>query len=184
MADKSMDKKIIFLMVVLVWLVVGSPADQGQRAYGAPVGASAGGNTPTVFDPFAVDPTALPNMQDLPAPAEMVNKYERPRKYTGIIKNKSSCDVSLYSRNSGATLIIPAHGWIEYDAWVRHFPVTAYCEGKPFYCLNINANPSAYPFMCKNYDFMVEIPGKVEGYPARYPGKKLKRRVRKERAVG
>ena len=180
-----MEKKIIFLILAMVWLVVGSPIDQAQRAYAAPVGASAGGNAPLVFDPFEVDPTALPNMRDLPTPADMV-KHERPRLYTGIIKNKSSRDVSLYSGNSDAVLIIPAHGWIEYDAWVRRFALTAYCDGKPFYCLNINANPKAYPFMCKNYDFMVEIvkPEGGKGYPGRYPGKKLKRRVRKERALG
>ena len=106
-----------------------------------------------------------------------------PRQYTGIIKNKSNCDVSLYSHNSDATLIIPAHSWIEYSAWVRHFRVTAYCDGKPFYCLNICANPSTYPFMCKKYDFMVEIPGKCEERQW-HPGKKLKRRVRRMRAVG
>ena len=153
-----MDKKIIFLILAMVWLVVGFPTDQGQRAYAAPLGTSVGGNAPLAFDPFQVDTTALPNMRDLPTPT-VVMQHERPREYTGIIKNESNCDVSLYSRNSDATLIIPAHSWIEYNAWVRHFPVTAYCEGKPFYCLNINANPSAYPFMCKNYDFMVEIPG-------------------------
>lgn len=176
-----MDKKIIFLMLAMVWLVAGFPTDRGQRAYAAPVAASAGGNAPMAFDPLEVDPTALPNIRDLPAPAD-ITQHERPRRYTGIIKNRSSCDVSLYSGNSGATLIIPAHGWIEYDAWVRHFNLTAYCDGKPYYCMNINANPAAYPFMCKKYDFMVEIvkPEAVE----RYPGKKLKRRVRKERALG
>jgi hypothetical protein len=182
MADNSMDKKIIFLILAMVWLVVGFPTDQVHRAYAYRVQTSAGATADSVFDPFQVDTTALPNMRDLPAPA-VVMQHERPQLYTGIIKNKSNCDVSLYSRNSDATLIIPAHGWIEYQAWVRHFPLTAYCDGKPFYCFNINANPSAYPFMCKKYDFMVEIPGKYEGRQC-YPGKKLKRRVRRMRAVG
>lgn len=175
-----MDKKIIFLILAMVWLVVGSPTDQAQRAYAAPVGASAGDNDPLFSVPY-VDPTTLPNMRDLPTPADMV-KHERPRLYTGIIKNKSNCDVSLYSGNSDAALIIPAHGWIEYDAWLRHFDLTAYCDGKPYYCLNINANPKAYPFMCKNYDFMVEIV-KPEGVQ-KYRGKKLKRRLKKEKALG
>lgn len=180
-----MYKKIIFLMLAMVWLVAGFPTDQGQRAYAAPLAASTGGNDSLVFDPFTVDPGALPNVRDLPVPTNVM-QHERPRRYTGIIKNRSNCDVSLYSRNSNATLIIPAHGWIEYDAWVRHFNLTAYCDGKPYYCMNINANPAAYPFMCKNYDFMVEIvkPEGGQGYPGRYPGKKLKRRVRKERALG
>jgi hypothetical protein len=183
MGEKSMGKKIIFLILAMLWLVAGYPADQVQRAYAYPVGAAADGNASMGFEPVKGDSGALRNMQELSTP-EAAGQYERPRLYTGIIKNKSNCDVSLYSRNSNATLIIPAHGWIEYNAWMRHFPLTAYCDGKPFYCFNINANPAAYPFMCKNYDFMVEIPGKMEGQPARYPGKKLKRRVRKERSFG
>jgi len=184
MADKSMDKKIIFLILAMVWLVVGSPMDQKQRAYAAPVGASAGANEPLVFDPLEVDPSALPNMRDLPTPGALV-KHDRPRKYTGIIKNNSNCDVSLYSGNSDGVLIIPARSWIEYISWKRRFELTAYCNGKPYYCLNINANPKCYPFMCQNYDFMAEIvkPGGVEGVQS-YPGKKLKRRVHKAKALG
>jgi len=179
-----MDKKIIFLMLALVWLVVGLPTDQAQRAYAAPVGASAGGNAPPVFDPFELDPSALPNMRDLPTPGALV-KHDRPRKYTGIIKNNSNCDVSLYSGNSDGVLIIPARSWIEYISWKRRFELTAYCDSKPYYCLNINANPNCYPFMCQNYDFMAEIvkPGGVEGVQS-YPGKKLKRRVHKAKALG
>ncbi|MGA8571303.1 MAG: hypothetical protein ACLP7A_03205 [Desulfobaccales bacterium] len=177
-----MDKKIIFLILAMFWLVVGFPTDHVQRAYAYPVGESADCNACMGFEPVKGDSGALPNVQ-YPFTPEAAGQYERPREYTGIIKNKSNCDVSLYSRNSDATLIIPAHSWIEYSAWVRHFPVTAYCEGKPFYCLNICANPNSYPFMCKNYDFMVEIPGGREGRQG-YPGKKLKRRVRKLRAVG
>ncbi|MGC2432756.1 MAG: hypothetical protein WA433_03155, partial [Desulfobaccales bacterium] len=68
---------------------------------------------------------------------------------------------------------------------VRAFGLTIYCDGKPYYCLNIHAKPRAYPFMCEKYDFMAEIvkPGGMEGGEG-YPGKKLKRRVRKTRAVG
>ncbi len=174
-----MGKKVIFLILAMVWLVVGGPADQGQRAYAASV--SAVGNAPPPLDPLEVDAATLPDMQDLPSPAGLLQQG-RPHRYTGIIKNRSNCDVSLYSHNSDAALIIPAHGWIEYDAWLRHFPLTAYCDGKPFYCLDINANPKAYPFMCKKYDFMVEIvgPGGAQGYQ----GKKLKRRVRRVKTLG
>ncbi len=35
--------------------------------------------------------------------------------------------------------------------------MTAYHDGKPFYCLKLFADPSEYPFMCKKYDFMAEI---------------------------
>ena len=66
---------------------------------------------------------------------------EPPRKYTGIIKNKTAYEVSVPSGNSGATLIIPARGWIEYTSYERHFDLTAYHAGKPFYCMKINADP-------------------------------------------
>ena len=157
-----MDKKIIFLILAMVWLVVGFPINQVQRAYAYPVGASANGNACKGFEPVKGDSGALRNRQELSTP-EAVGPYAWPRQYTGIIKNKSNCDVSLYSHNSDAILIIPAHSWIEYSAWVRQFGVTAYCDGKPFYCLNICANPSTYPFMCKKYDFMVEIPWEMRG---------------------
>ncbi|MGA7576650.1 MAG: hypothetical protein WBW52_00710 [Desulfobaccales bacterium] len=163
-----MDKKIIFLMCFLIfmaWSVGG--LSMGQQ----PAPDQSAFPPQAAAEPAAINPY-VPGAQQ-----------GWPRQYTGIIKNKSNCDVSLYSRNSDATLIIPAHSWIEYSAWVPHFPVTAYCDGKPFYCLNICANPSAYPFMCKKYDFMVEIPGKYEGRQW-HPGKKLKRRVRRMRAVG
>jgi len=108
-----------------------------------------------------------------------------PRKYTGIIKNRTGVDVSLHSGNSDATLIIPAHGWIEYDAWLRHFDLTAYYKGKPYCCLKICANPEGYPFMCKKYDFMVEICNACGKPDQGGPVKKLKRRVRcAEKALG
>ena len=162
-----MNKKIIFLMGFLIIMVssVGGLCMNGQPAPAQPGAPPMAGAEPATINPS--DPEAFQG---------------RPRLYTGIIKNKSNCDVSLYSGNSDAALIIPAHGWIEYDAWLRHFDLTAYCDGKPFYCLNINANPKAYPFMCKNYDFMVEIV-KPEGVQ-RYPGKKFKRRVKKVKALG
>lgn len=162
-----MDKKIIFLigfLIIMVWSV-GGLCTGGQPAPAQPAAPPMAAAEPATINPS--DPEAFQG---------------RPRLYTGIIKNKSNCNVSLYSGNSDAALTIPAHSWIEYDAWLRHFDLTAYCDGKPFYCLNINADPKAYPFMCKNYDFMVEIV-KPEGVQ-RYPGKKFKRRVKKVKALG
>ena len=74
--------------------------------------------------------------------------------------------------------MIPPHSWIEYTMWTRRANVTAYHEGKPFYCLKLLADPSEYPFMCEKYDFMAEI---VKPEPAgKYkPMKKRKYRVKK-----
>jgi hypothetical protein len=58
--------------------------------------------------------------------------------------------------------------------------VTAYHDGKPFYCLKLSAHPKEYPFMCKQYDFMAEI---VKPEPVRryQPGKKkMRKRVKKQ----
>ena len=107
---------------------------------------------------------------------------EPPQKYTGIIKNKTGYEVSVPSGNSGATLIIPARGWIEYTAYERHFDLTAYHAGKPFYCMKINADPKSYAFKCDKYDFMTEI---VKPEPkAQAPGgKKMKRYKRKAQVI-
>lgn len=99
----------------------------------------------------------------------------RLHQYTGIIKNETGHEVTVYSGNSDASLIIPANSWVEYTIWQRRYEVTAYCEGKPFYCLKINASPQCCPFMCKKYDFIAEI---AQAGPKQYPGKKLKRRIR------
>jgi hypothetical protein len=85
------------------------------------------------------------------------SELQEVRSYTGIIKNNSRCKVSIPSENSDATLLIPPHSWIEFTIWTQKSNVTAYCDGKPFYCLNIFAHPQEYPFMCKKYDFMAEI---------------------------
>jgi len=137
------------------------------------------------FEPLP-DETFLPQMRELPVPRRF---KKATRKYTGIIKNQTNCDVSVPSGNSDATLTIPAHGWIEYISWTGAFGLTIYCDGKPYYCLNIHANPKAYPFMCQKYDFMAEIvkpegvPG-VQRYPGRVPGQKIKRRVKKVKELG
>jgi hypothetical protein len=101
------------------------------------------------------------------------------RKYTGIIKNKTKYEVSIPSRNSDATITIPPYGWVEYTAWNKHFSMTVYNDGNPFFCININAHFQKYPFMCKKYDFIAEI---VKEEPVIRKGpSKLKRRKIKSR---
>ena len=121
------------------------------------------------------DPAAMPQLADLP-------RFQRDQKmcaatYTGVIKNSTRYDVSVPSLNSGATLQIPAHGWIEYRAYARSFDLTVYSDGKPFYCLKICADPRNYQYACKKYDFIAEIvkPEPVEQY------KPLKKRHFKKR---
>jgi hypothetical protein len=122
-----------------------------------------------------IDPAAIPELQDLPVPG--LSK-PRTRAYTGVIENKTKYEVSIPSRNSDATLVIPPHGWIEYIAWSQSFKVTAYHDGKPFYCLCIQVHPKTYPFMCRKYDFMAEIV-KPEPTPKYKPVRKKRIRKRK-----
>ncbi len=169
-----MKNKIILLMVMGV-LCLGCATDIKQRQQIAPQVTYIGGDDGLVFEPIQFDPSGLPDMRDLPLPARL-KKAKKIRAYTGIIKNKTKHDVSVSSANSSGTLVIPAKGWIEYTAWTKRFDLTAYAEGKPVYCLKINADPKSYPFMCKKYDFMAEILGKEEPLP----GIKLKKRIRKK----
>jgi hypothetical protein len=181
-----MDKKII-VVTALAFLCLGYVAGNAQGAgdYSrtpAPAVSTdppkAVGTSDLVFDPLTPDASALPGRGELPVPANLWYN-ERARRYTGIIKNKTRYEVSVPSENSDATLVIPPHGWIEYTMWTRRADVTAYYDGKPFYCLKLCADPSEYPFMCKKYDFMAEI---VKPEPAgKYkPMKKRKYRVKKQ----
>jgi hypothetical protein len=118
--------------------------------------------------PSRTVPPAMPEVQDgVP--------------YTGVIQNKTSFEVSIPSDNSDAALIIPPHGWIEYTIWTHRFDVAAYQNGDPFYCLKLIANPQAYTFKCKKYDFMAEIvkaePVKRNG-PSKLKHRKIKRKVK------
>jgi hypothetical protein len=100
--------------------------------------------------------------------------------YTGVIKNKTRYEVSIPSENSDATLVIPPHGWIEYTIWTGQADVTAYHDGKPFYCLKLAVHPKNYAFMCKKYDFMAEIV-KPEGAGAgKYKPMKKRKRIKKQ----
>jgi hypothetical protein len=99
--------------------------------------------------------------------------------YTGIIKNKTRYEVSVPSENSDVTLVIPAHSWIEYTMWTHQSDVTAYRDGKPFYCLKLAAQPQEYPFMCKKYDFMAEIVT-PEPEAGKYKPMKKRKRLKKQ----
>jgi hypothetical protein len=98
--------------------------------------------------------------------------------YVGVIKNNCYHEISVPSENSLATLIVPAQGWIEFVVWDPKFDLIPYREGKPFSCQKVTVNPDAFPFMCKNYDFMVEICS-PEPSPTKWYYKKYKKRYRK-----
>lgn len=180
-----MYRKIIPL-IILVGLFAGceggagSSVRQGREltSYGAITGvfSTVGSENDLIFSPSEVE-SALPAMRDLPVPSTL--KKERAYQYTGIIKNKTTCEVSIPAGNSGATLIIPPKGWIEYPVWGRRYDVTAYHNGKPFYCLKIYVQPKNYAFMCKKYDFMVEI---VKPEPKAKPVYKKKKAIKKKKA--
>jgi len=136
-----------------------------------------GGEKYEAFDPNNVE-SALPELGDLPMPASL-KRPKTARQYTGIIKNKTNYEVSVPSDTSGSTLVIPAKGFIEYISWARQFDLTAYYDGKPFYCMKIFANPKTHPFMCKKYDFMIEI---VKAEPKRKPVGKKKKAIKRRKA--
>ena len=185
-----MDKKIL-AVTAIAFLCLGYVAGTAQAAgvYSqtpatavSTGGSKVVGTTDLFFDPLTPDPSALPGGGVLPVPANLRDN-ERARRYTGIIKNKTRYEVSVPSESSDATLIIPAHSWIEYTIWTRRANVTAYHDGKPFYCLKLWADPSEFPFMCKNYDFVAEIV-KPEPEAGQYkPMKKRKYRVKKQPQV-
>jgi hypothetical protein len=182
-----MHKKII-AVAALTFLCLGSVAAQAQVAgeYGrmvdpavSPYPTQEVGAGDLRFDPLTPDVSALPGRGELPLPANLRDN-ERARRYTGIIKNKTRYEVSVPSENSDGTLTIPPHSFIEYTIWTRRANVTAYNDGKPFYCLKLWADPSEYLFMCKKYDFMAEIV-KPEPTAGKYkPMKKRKYRAKKQ----
>ncbi len=101
--------------------------------------------------------------------------------YIGIIKNNTSCDFSLPSQNSLGTLIVPARGRIEFVVWDPKFEVIPYYNGKPFGCQKVTVTPKAFAYMCKNYDFLVEINGPGPCHTEKQNFQKYKKRVRKKR---
>ena len=169
-------------------LLLGCTTDNGQ-VQKTPQAASyakanLGDADALIFDPSEIDPSALPDLRDLPYPSHLRTE-KKVRAYKGIIKNKTRYDLSVPSGNSGAVLIVPAKGWIEYTAWSRKFDLTAYRDGKPFYCLKIYADPKNYQFMCQRYDFIAEIV-KEEPVPKRkpVPKKKIKKKDKGEEVEG
>jgi hypothetical protein len=124
------------------------------------------------FAPFDLDILGVPDARDLPRPPAFTKVAHQ---FVGVIKNKTSHDVSVPSANSGATIIIPARGFVEYTIWNKHADVTVYYDGKPYYCLKITAYPKNYEYMCKRYDFMAEI---VREEPTPKPSK-MKKRIKK-----
>ncbi len=178
-----MGKRIIFLtlLILFVFGCTGASVRQGVplTSYGGQKSliASAGEENALAFNPQEDVEAALPDMRDLPVPASLL-KGRQVRKYTGIIKNTTRYEVEVPSSNSGAILIIPAKGWIEYTSWVPRFDLTAYHDGKPFYCMKIFAHPRDYAFMCQQYDFMVEI---VKPEPRWKTKKKMKRAIKKRK---
>lgn len=160
-----MGKKWIYLVIIPLSLFLGCAVNKPLEKAGDPE-KPLSDPTQLVFNP--VDAQALPVLRDLPQPQGL---QKTSRHYTGIIKNKTRYDLYVPSGNSSATLMVPAKGWIEYEAWSRNFDLTAYRDGQPFYCLRIFAYPKKYPFMCKKYDFIAEIEK-----PEPIQKKKLKKR--------
>jgi hypothetical protein len=183
-----MYRKLIPLILLAAWFAgctggAGSSVLQNKELtsygnYTTLSSATIGGDNDLIFHPSEVE-AALPAITDLPVPATL-KQDKRTTKYTGIIKNKTNYEISVPAGDSDGTIFIPAKGWIEYSAWGRRFDVTAYRDGKPFYCLKIYVHPKDYPFMCKKYDFMVEI---AKPEPRKKPvGKKMKRAIKKRKA--
>jgi len=79
--------------------------------------------------------------------------------FTGVIKNNTKYELSIPSDNSLGTIIVPPKGWVEFVVWDNQFDLIPYREGQPFRygCQKVTVKPQAYPFMCKNYDFVAEI---------------------------
>jgi hypothetical protein len=105
--------------------------------------------------------------------------------YTGVIKNNTSYQVSVMSENSGAALVIPPHGWIEFTIWTHQIDTAAYYDGVPFHCLKLMARPQAYTFKCKTYDFIAEIvkPEFVKKYKP-FPEKRhMRRKPKRDQGV-
>jgi hypothetical protein len=177
-----MKRKILCLTILVVFVFgCGASVREGTPLTSSSnyknLAASMGGDNALAFNPEEDVEAALPEMRDLPIPASL-NKGKKVRLYTGIIKNKTRYDVMVPSSNSSASLIIPAKSWIEYSSWVPRFDLTAYHDGKPFYCMKIYANPKNYSFMCQKYDFLIEI---VKAEPASKARKKMKRAIKKKK---
>jgi hypothetical protein len=101
------------------------------------------------------DPKALPRLEDLPTFPSQTPLITR--RYLGLIQNLSKYDVSIPSANSDATLIVPAHGWLEYVAWEPEVRLAGFVEGKQVYFQRLRVRPRAYQYLGNSYDFVATI---------------------------
>jgi hypothetical protein len=129
------------------------------------------------------DPSALPNLSDLPGVAPEKVQPEKIQKYTGLIENFTDYDISIPSGNSGAVLIVPAHRWIEYVTWSPNVHLFGFLDGKQVYYQSLRAQPKKFKYMGNCYDFVAAIqppPEPVQEIkPYCPPNQKPKRKKRK-----
>lgn len=123
------------------------------------------------------DGSALPELKDLPIPP----RTKKPlREFTGLIQNYTNYNISIPSQNSDATLIIPAHGWLEYIIWANRANIYGYVDGKIIFHQKVTVDPRKYKYMGKAYDFLAEIKPPPEVVEKQ---KKPRRQKRKVKAV-
>ena len=127
------------------------------------------------------DAQALPELRDLPFASDNLKKRKRTRLYTGLIQNYANYDITVPSENSGASLRVPAQGWLEYIAWSPTIHLAGYVEGKQVYYQKIVVQPKKYKYMGKEYDFVAEIkpPEPIKEPPPKTAPPSKKRRVLK-----
>jgi hypothetical protein len=101
-----------------------------------------------------VDPSVLPNLADLPATR---SKRTKIKPYTGLIQNFTGYDISIPSGNSGATLVVPARGWLEYVNWEPNVRLKGFVNGKQVYNQDLRVQPGKFKYMGNSYDFVAEI---------------------------
>jgi hypothetical protein len=194
----------MFLMCLLTFLQgcvsIGPPDHQRQEivyedgkvqkfAY---LGDTYGSNRGTVANDFLevvstmnrVDPSVLPNLEDLPA-IKSTKAKNKIKKYTGLVQNLTKFDISIPSGNSDATIIVPAHGWREYVTWTPNVQLFGFVDGKQIYYQSLRAQPEKFQYMGNKYDFVAEIQAppepapEVKPYcpPKRKPKKRPKKRI-------
>lgn len=101
--------------------------------------------------------------------------------YTGVIKNNTKHELSIYSKNSLGTIIVPPESWIEFVVWDENFDLIPYKEGDPYGCQKVRVTPDAISFKCKKYDFMAEINPLFAPTKKYYDKRKYKKRFRGKR---
>jgi hypothetical protein len=161
--------------------------EQGKVQKFAYAGDAYGSNRPGESQEFLqaidilrdVDPSVLPHPADLPT----ASPKQARRKYVGLIQNFTNYDISIPSDNSGATLIVPAQGWLEYINWGSDVRLKGFVNGKQVYYQSLKAQPGKFKYMGNKYDFMAEIQAPPEPVPEAKPycppKRKLKKRPRK-----